>query len=151
MSWEEWEQLKATAADRDTARMQLNQVPADQGASAPGGASGGTKDFASSPAEKLAAARAIEEHVEPDTRKSGDWADEQTNAAVKAFGPKDGTGWITATALQTAHSKWGEQVQTLMNRLAAEKAALRSTNTLFQNTDLTIGLGVRSISVIDSL
>lgn len=31
MAWEEWDQLKAKAADRHSTRMQLNQYPADQG------------------------------------------------------------------------------------------------------------------------
>ncbi|MEU8948901.1 amino acid ABC transporter permease [Streptomyces sp. NPDC048489] len=37
MAWEEWEQLKAVAAERHTTQMQLNQLPA-----APGGSTGGT-------------------------------------------------------------------------------------------------------------
>lgn len=31
MAWEEWEQLKAQAAERHSTRMQLNQRPADSG------------------------------------------------------------------------------------------------------------------------
>ncbi|MGV9347938.1 hypothetical protein ACWDSD_24600 [Streptomyces spiralis] len=41
MPWDEWEQLKREAADRHTARMQLNSVPADGGHSAPTTGSGG--------------------------------------------------------------------------------------------------------------
>ncbi|MGW3154946.1 amino acid ABC transporter permease [Streptomyces sp. NPDC001089] len=37
MAWEEWEQLKAVAAERHTTQMQLNQLPAG-----PGGSTGGT-------------------------------------------------------------------------------------------------------------
>lgn len=36
MAWDEWEQLKARAAERHSAQMELNQVPAD-----PGGSGGG--------------------------------------------------------------------------------------------------------------
>lgn len=35
MAWEEWEQSKAAAAQQQTAQMQLNQLPADQGGGAP--------------------------------------------------------------------------------------------------------------------
>lgn len=35
MAWEEWEQSKAAAAERYTAHMRLNQLPADQGGDAP--------------------------------------------------------------------------------------------------------------------
>ncbi|WP_367222935.1 hypothetical protein [Streptomyces sp. 16-176A] len=131
--------------------MQLNQIPADSGGTAgPPGAPGGQKDLASSPAEKQAAANAIEQHIEPDTKKSGDHADEQTNAVVKAFDAKDGQGWVTSAAVKKAHKKWGEQVQGLMNRLASEKAALRSANTVFQGTDFGVRAQVRASSSLDA-
>src|SRR4029079_9393380 len=31
MAWEEWEQLKTAAVERQSTRMELNQLPADQG------------------------------------------------------------------------------------------------------------------------
>ncbi|MBN0048054.1 hypothetical protein JS756_28870 [Streptomyces actuosus] len=65
--------------------------------------------MASSPAEKRAAAKAIEQHIEPETRESGDYADEQTDAVVKAFDAEDGHGWVTSSAVKKAHKKW-EQV-----------------------------------------
>ncbi|AEY92810.1 hypothetical protein SHJG_7543 [Streptomyces hygroscopicus subsp. jinggangensis 5008] len=37
-----------------------------------------------------------------------------------------------------------------MNRLGSEKAALRATNTLLQNTDTGVGLGIRKSSALDS-
>ncbi|MFG3550113.1 hypothetical protein [Streptomyces sp. NPDC047725] len=129
------------------AGMQLNQYPADQGG--PGPVFGGQKDLASSPAQKKAAAKAIEDHLEPDTRKAGDWADESTGAAVKAFAAKDGDGWITSGALKKAHKTWGEQVQNLMTRLSSEKEALRSTSILFRNTDFGVGQGMRQSSNLD--
>ncbi|MEU3281924.1 hypothetical protein [Streptomyces antibioticus] len=150
MAWEEWEQLKSEAVEGQPTQMRLNQAPADGGGGSPtGGLPGGQPNLASSPAQKQAAARAIEDHIEPDTSKAGQWADEQTNAAVKEFGAKDGKGWVTAGAVKKAHTSWGEQVQNLMNRLSSEKAALRSANTVLQNTDLTTGLGVRKVSVAD--
>jgi hypothetical protein len=126
--------------------MRLNQLPADPGGSTgSSGPAGGQKDLASSPAEKKAAAKAIEDHIEPDTRKAGNWADAETNEAVKEF--RD--GWLTSGALKKAHETWGEQVQNLMNRLASEKAALRSANTVLQGTDIQAGANARSVSVID--
>ncbi|WP_307662027.1 hypothetical protein [Streptomyces sp. V1I1] len=126
--------------------MRLNQLPADPGGSTGSlGSAGGQKDLASSPAEKKAAAKAIEDHIEPDTRKAGDWADTETNEAVKKF--RD--GWLTSGALKKAHETWGEQVQNLMNRLASEKAALRSAGTVLQGTDIKAGASARSVSVID--
>ncbi|KNE83553.1 MULTISPECIES: hypothetical protein [Streptomyces] len=129
--------------------MRLNEYPADSGGPS-GPLWGGPQDFGSSPAQKKAAAGAIEQHIEPDTRKAGDFADDETGSAVKAFGAKDGHGWVTSTALKKAHKTWGEQVQTLMNRLRSEKEALRNTNILFQNTDVRVGAGVRKSSSLDN-
>ncbi|KMS84133.1 hypothetical protein ACZ91_49680 [Streptomyces regensis] len=123
----------------------LNQLPDDlTGTPGPAGPIGGQKDLASSPAQKQAAANAIEKHIEPDTRKAGNWADAETDEAVREF--RD--GWHTSGALKKAHEAWEEQVKNLMNMLASDKAALRSANTVLQNTDIQTGASVRSASVI---
>ncbi|MGV9254565.1 hypothetical protein [Streptomyces sp. NPDC003697] len=125
--------------------MRLNQLPGTQG----GGRSVGQPDLASSPAEKQVAAKALEDHIEPDVKKAGDWADEETGAVVKAFGPRDGDGWLTSGAMSKAHKTWGEQVRNLMNRLSSEKAALRATNTVLSGTDAGVGSEVRASSSLD--
>ncbi|MGW4440642.1 hypothetical protein ACWELO_33785 [Streptomyces sp. NPDC004596] len=125
--------------------MRLNHAPADPGGSAgPPPLLGGQKDLASSPAEKKAAAKAIEDHIEPGTRKAGDWADTETESAVSGF--RD--GWHTSGALKKAHGTWGEQVQNLMNMLASDKASLRGANTVLQNTDFQTGANAGSVSVL---
>lgn len=112
-----------------TVGMRLNQLPADPGGPTDvTGPAGRKKDLASSPAEKAAAVKAIEEHIQPDTAKAGRWADEDTGSAVKTFGPKDGDGWVISTALKTAHKTWGAQVKNLIDRLDAEKGALHMFN-----------------------
>ncbi|WP_432164952.1 hypothetical protein [Streptomyces sp. bgisy031] len=143
------------AADQ-SASMQLNQIPADPsgttgppGPSNPFGPPAGQQDLASSPAQKKAAAKAIEDHIEPDTKKSGDWADEDTTAVIKEFAARDGHGWLASGALKKAHKTWGDQVTNLMNRLGSEKGALRSTNTLFQATDFGVRTQVRTSSSLD--
>jgi hypothetical protein len=45
MAWEEWDQLKAQAADRHSTHMQLNQYPADQGGGTQGDLVVGHKDL----------------------------------------------------------------------------------------------------------
>lgn len=130
--------------------MRLNQLPGDPGGSTgPLGLLGGQKDLASSPAEKKAAAQAIEDHIEPDTKKAGDWADVETGAAVTEFGAQGGHGWLTSGAVKKAHKTWGDQVQNLMNRLASEKAALRNTNTQLHGSDLGVQSGMRAVSPLD--
>ncbi|MEU7055147.1 hypothetical protein [Streptomyces sp. NPDC046197] len=114
-----------------------------------GGSSTAVQGLASSPAEKRAAATAVENHVLPGTHRAGNWADEETGAAVRALGAKDGEGWLTSTALRKAHRTWGDQVRSLMDRLAAEKDALRSTNRVLTSTDLATGSTLRQASALD--
>ncbi|UXY30298.1 hypothetical protein [Streptomyces sp. HUAS TT20] len=122
--------------------MRLNQM-AD-----PGGG-GGPSGLTSSPTEKQAAANAIERDIEPDTRTAGAWTDHETSAVVKAFGAKDGHGWLTSGAVQRAHKTWGEQVKDLMNLLSADKGSLRAANTTLQGTDVDVAAGVRRPSMLD--
>ncbi|MFF2785572.1 hypothetical protein ACFVT6_02135 [Streptomyces sp. NPDC058049] len=110
--------------------MRLNGAPA--GPSAPG-ASGG---FASTPAEKTAAANTIETELQPNTKTATEQADESTNTAVKGF-----EGWDTAPGLKKVAETWDKQVAVLMGRLGAEKSALRGASGLFVRND--IGLGDR--------
>ncbi|MFF4572227.1 hypothetical protein [Streptomyces sp. NPDC001410] len=109
----------------------------------------GPKGLVSSPAEKRAAARAIQSHIESQPRKAGDWADEETAAAVKASGARDGDGWQTSAALRKAHETWGDQVKNLMDRLGAEKDSLGSTNTVLTGSDLAVGSRLRQVSALD--
>ncbi|MFG2125312.1 hypothetical protein [Streptomyces sp. NPDC048710] len=125
--------------------MRLNQVPGDVGgSSAPPGLTGGQK-LVSTPAQKQTAANAIEQHIEPDTSKAGDYADTETDTAVTAF--RD--GWHTSGALKKAHASWGGQVKNLMNMLASDKAALRKANNTLQTTDLQVGAHSNSVSVLN--
>lgn len=120
--------------------VRLNAMPGTEGP-----AGGGRPDLVSSPAQKKAAARAIEDHIEPDTRKAGDWADTETGTAVREF--RD--GWLTSGALEKAHKTWSQQVHALLNRLSSEKSALRSANNTLQDTDGDVGVRTRSLSSLD--
>ncbi|MEU4348773.1 hypothetical protein [Streptomyces sp. NPDC023838] len=99
-----------------------------------GGGGGGDKDLNSSSARKKTAANDIETDFEPGTKKAGGWAKETTGTAAKAF-----DGWATAAGLNKAQETWGNQAKALMGRLAAEKAALRGTNSLFIKNDQAVG------------
>ncbi|MFF4713743.1 hypothetical protein ACFY2V_20450 [Streptomyces eurythermus] len=114
------------------------------------GAGGGRPDLASSPAEKTAAANKLHSDIGPDTEAAGQWADEETNAAVKAFDAKDGHGWLTSGALKKAHTTWGEQVKNLLNRLAGDESALRGNARVLSGTDLLVGGTARQVSVFDT-
>ncbi|MFF1522640.1 hypothetical protein ACFVYR_10805 [Streptomyces sp. NPDC058284] len=145
---EEWGQARLRAEAPD-ASMQLNTAAPHNGGGS-GGAAGG-EDFASSPAAKKKAARVIDEHLIRDTQKAGDVADEETAAAVKAFKPKDGDGWLTSAALHKAQKEWNTQVNSLKKRLAAESSALRDTSTTFHANELDIRSQVMRESGIKKL
>ncbi|GHH08243.1 hypothetical protein [Streptomyces rubradiris] len=114
------------------------------------GAGGGRPDLASSPAEKTAAANKLQSEIGPRTEAAGQWADEETHAAVKAFDAKDGYGWLTSGALKKAHATWGEQVKNLLNRLAGDESALRDNAKALSGTDLLVGGTARQVSVFDT-
>ncbi|MFI5863761.1 hypothetical protein [Streptomyces sp. NPDC051546] len=124
---QEWERERAGVADHDVA-VRLNGAPT--GPFAPGGPG----DFASTPAQKQAAANTIETELEPATKKASEHADDATNTAQKGF-----EGWDTAGALKKVSDTWDQQVRTLMGRLSSEKGALRGTSGLFVRHDTGLG------------
>ncbi|GLV80677.1 hypothetical protein Slala03_03660 [Streptomyces lavendulae subsp. lavendulae] len=121
------EQVRAHAGGADQVATRLNSGP---GAAVPPLVPGGPGDFASTPAEKKAAAGTIETELEPDTKKAADHADDATGTAQKGF-----DGWDTAAGLAKVADTWDQQVKTLMGRLAGEKAALRGASGLFAGND----------------
>ncbi|MFD3656400.1 hypothetical protein [Streptomyces sp. NPDC058620] len=143
MAWEEWEQIKADVTTRHAVPMQLNQL-------APAAGGGGCPDLAASPAKKNAAAKAINDELEPSVERDGKHAAESVNAAVKEFGARDGYGWDTSGELKKAHETWEKQVEALRSRLAAEKHALGKTGIDLQNNDLDVAAQLARQSRIDN-
>lgn len=112
---EEWAQLRAEATQRQ-ASMQLNGVPDDPG---PGF---GNNVLASTPQEKAAAARTIQDELLGSTTKATNTADESSKAAAREF-----TDWATGPAIKKLDQTWDKQVKTLMNRLQTERDGLSGT------------------------
>ncbi|WP_434095769.1 hypothetical protein [Streptomyces lavendulae] len=119
-------EMAAGHADANAA-MRLNGTGAPAGPVAPGGPG----DFASTPAEKTAAANTIETELEPNTKKASEHADEATSTAVNGF-----QGWETAAGLKKVADTWDKQVKVLLGRLASEKSALRGASGLFVRNDI---------------
>lgn len=162
----------ASAEGAEPVSMQLNEVPSESspppvyGPYAPGqGPNGptqgpyapgygppfapGAPSLASTPAQKKAAAEAIRTRIRPGTKKDGEHADEETSAAVKAFGAKDGDGWVTSRALKNAHKTWGEQVQAMLKRLEADENALSGARLHLGGAELITRQQFRAISPLD--
>ncbi|MFD9610687.1 hypothetical protein ACWEPZ_18935 [Streptomyces sp. NPDC004288] len=113
--------------------MRLNQL-----APSAGGGGADKPDLASSPAAKKAAAKTIDDTLEPGVTRDGRHAAESMKAAVGAFGAKDGHGWDTSGALRRAHETWEKQVKMLLGRLSSEKQALSATGISMQDNELDI-------------
>ncbi|MFE5483566.1 hypothetical protein [Streptomyces sp. NPDC056527] len=129
---DEWSRIKT-----ETTTMRLNQL--DGG----GGGGGGTSqpDLKTAPAEKKAAAKAIHEILEPETRTAGDHADASTTAVKTEF-----AGWQTASALKTVEETWTGQVKMLLGRLSGEKGALGGSGFSFQVQELRIRDGFQPLA-----
>ncbi|MBM7055520.1 hypothetical protein [Streptomyces durocortorensis] len=106
----------------------------------------GAADFASTPAQKKAAAGTIRDDLEPNTKKTAERADTATESARKGF-----DGWETAAGLKTVAGTWDRQVRSLMGRLALEKNALSGASGLFARNDIGVGNQLLAQSKLDRL
>ncbi|WP_344366614.1 amino acid ABC transporter permease [Streptomyces gobitricini] len=116
MAWDEWDQLKASAAERNSAQMQLNQLPADQGGS--GTAADGTGLKHSSAPWNRAAATAHELGVSTDTSKST----LTTGHAGMAGGL---AGLASLAELKSVLTSWEKRLKAVGDECNALEPALR--------------------------
>ncbi|MFB7228809.1 hypothetical protein ACFCY9_13920 [Streptomyces fimicarius] len=124
---EEWAQLRAEATQRQATSTQLNGVPDEPG---PGF---GNNVLASTPQEKAAASRTIQEELLGSTAKAANHADESSKAAAREF-----TDWATGPAIKKLDETWDKQVKTLTNRLQTERDGLSGTAKNFAGLELDV-------------
>ncbi|MFD8202714.1 hypothetical protein [Streptomyces sp. NPDC059701] len=91
MAWDEWERLKAAAAERNGAQMQLNQLPAEQ--------SGGTGDLISNKPAWTKSGTDIGSLREDISKATARLEDGQT-------GLGSDTGCLTAAAQKDVYDSW---------------------------------------------
>ena len=139
MAWEEWEQLKAHAADRRSARMQLNQVPAGQGG-------GGTQgDLVVGHKDLEAVGKAAHDLFDRFTTYSG----HARVASEAAAGGLKGEGFALGGALEHVAQRWSEQSKTLLDACAHISNHLRYTKNRHAADDSYIAGAVSSIATLD--
>ncbi|MFF0386023.1 hypothetical protein [Streptomyces sp. NPDC004286] len=108
MAWEEWDQLKAAAVERQSAQMRLNQLPGDLGSSTPvgGGISGRLRS------DKAAWSKAGSD--------VGDLRDNISKALTKleqdTKGLGEDAGCLTAAARREVHTSWERYVKGVSGR-----------------------------------
>ena len=124
MSFEqEWAQLRSESLDRQAVGMRLNGTG--------GGASPtGKEDLRTNRSGKAGAVKALQEDIQPGTKKAGIVADDASDKVVTGL-----SGWATATGLKDAQEEWDLQVKSLQGRLAGDKDALQQTNRDFVSVD----------------
>ncbi|MGW2080416.1 hypothetical protein ACWCOW_26330 [Streptomyces sp. NPDC001939] len=110
MAWDEWEQLKAQSADRQSAKMQLNQLPAE------GGGGGGSSDAdLVVHDDQLGKLGNMAYDLREKFRVDSDFARPSTfTASVDLFND----GLDMGSALLELHDAWNTQTQTLKEACA---------------------------------
>lgn len=139
MAWDEWEQLKAQAADRHSARMQLNQYPGDQGGDGTQG------DLVVGQTDLEAVGKAAHNLFDDFTSHSG----HARVSSEAAAGGLKGEGFALGNALEHVTQRWGEQAKTLLDACAHISNHLRFTKNRHTADESYIVGAVSSISTLD--
>ncbi|MFF9408765.1 hypothetical protein ACF1B0_25050 [Streptomyces anandii] len=139
MAWEEWEQLKAKAADRHSARMRLNQYPADQGGAGTRG------DLVVGHKDLEAVGKAAHDLFDHLTAYSG----HVRVASEAAAGGLTSEGFALGGALEHVTQRWSEQTRTLLDACAHISNHLRFTKNQHAADDSYIAGAVSSIAALD--
>ncbi|MER6468979.1 hypothetical protein [Streptomyces collinus] len=139
MAWEEWEQLKTQAAERHSPHMQLNQYPADQGASDTRG------DLVVGHQDLEAVGKAAHDLFDHFTTYSG----HARAASEAAAGGLKGEGFALGGALEHVTERWSEQTKSLLDACAHISNHLRYTKNQHAADDSYIAGTVSSITALD--
>jgi hypothetical protein len=130
VAWEEWEQLKAAAAERHSARVQLNQLLADQGGTS-SGSSGASGELRSDKKAWSAAGEGV-----------GGLRGNIAKALAKLQDGQKGLGkdseCSTAAAQREVHTSWERYVRNVSGRCEKLAGLLEKVGTDQLRTDEAI-------------
>ncbi|MBL1107259.1 hypothetical protein JK361_22080 [Streptomyces sp. 5-8] len=140
MAWQEWEQLKAQAADRQSPQMRLNQL-ADQG----GGGGSPQGDLVVGHKDLEAVGTAAHDLFNDFTTYSG----HARVASEAAAGGLKGEGFALGAALEHVAERWTEQSKSLLDACAHISNHLRYTKNQHDADDSYIAGAVSSIATLD--
>ncbi|MFP3987542.1 hypothetical protein U9R90_08555 [Streptomyces sp. E11-3] len=140
MAWDEWEQLKAAAAERESARMQLNGLPPEDRPNA-GGPQGD-----------------LEVH-QRDLAKIGDhafklynrlWKEARVTSTDSAATDLDSQGFALGKALQHVSNRWDRQLGSVMDACALISNHMDFTKNAHAGNEVFIQRHVSSIHTLDA-
>lgn len=140
MAWDEWEQLKSEAAERNSAHTQLNQVPPEAGGGPPpkGDLAVNQKD--------LAAIGNAAYRMYGDLEKAGDHARASTQQAARTLKTET---FALGGALDHVAARWIDQVRSLMDACAHISNHLDYTKGTHAGDEVYIGTVVSNIDTLD--
>ncbi|MEU3826237.1 hypothetical protein AB0F36_13075 [Streptomyces sp. NPDC029080] len=142
MAWDEWEQLKAEAAQGRSTQMRLNQLAPGGGGGGEGGARGDLTVHQKDLASIGSAAHDLFEDL-------GSYSDHARISSMKAAGGLRSEGFALGAALDHVAERWVDQVQTLLDACAHISNHLRYTKNQHAADDAYIAGTLSSISQLD--
>ncbi|MFJ9246017.1 hypothetical protein [Streptomyces sp. NPDC101776] len=134
MAWEEWEQLKADAARRGSAHMQLNQLPAD---------GGGTTGDLVVHQDDLGAVGHEAYILHDQLRQRVDIAGSGSGSTTQAGEELKGSGFAMGAALGATVSVWTSQVKSVLQAVAHISNHLDYSKKLHAQDDTHIAAEIR--------
>ncbi|MFF4843863.1 hypothetical protein [Streptomyces collinus] len=141
MAWDEWEQLKAKAADQQSTHMRLNQLPADGGGGSPQGAG----DLVVRQ-DDLGAVGHEANILYDDVKSQADIAAGSgggAGATTQAATTLKSHGFQTGGALETTVEVWSSQVNSVLQACAHISDHLDYTQKRHAEDDARIGAVLR--------
>ena len=143
MAWDEWEQLKTQAAERHSAKMELNQVPADPGGSGSGDSPQGDLRVSQ---KDLAAVGDAAYQLHQDFAHFSTYA---RTASLTAAGGLKKQGFALGAALDHVAGRWADQTRSLLDATAHISNHLDYTKGAHAGDEVYIAGSISSISTLD--
>ncbi|MEV3861145.1 hypothetical protein AB0J38_43415 [Streptomyces sp. NPDC050095] len=145
MAWDEWEQLKADAAGRQSTHMQLNQLdPGDGGGSAALPGSTGDLKVTDADLNKIgSSAHTLYNQLWDKARVSIPSSD-------TAAGDLSGQGFALGGGLKHVSNRWDEQLKSLMDACAQISNHMQVTKKVHAGDDHYIQRQMSSIDALDA-
>ena len=145
VAWDEWEQIKAAAAERHSTQMQLNQLPADGRQHSHGWVEARIGWRLGHPA-------ALERAVDPRGRHSGRPEDQhrvhEEEPAVRLYGRVDGgSGLASLGALKTVLTSWEKRLEAVRDECESLEPKLRAVSKDMGEYDSAVAAKVRAVHV----
>ncbi|MDX5567113.1 amino acid ABC transporter permease [Streptomyces sp. ID05-04B] len=146
MAWDEWEQVKAAAAERHSTHMQLNQLLADQGGGAP---TGGTKSGSDGGSGTLRHSNGPWTHA-AGTSNELKISTESTRTSLQSGHTGVSTGAVglgSLAALKTVLTTWEKRLEAVRDECESLEPKLRAVAKDMGELDSAVAAKARAVPV----